>query len=325
MCNTCRTGSGYTYLRNNALVRVTFGSHEIVQLDPELKDGERMVGYQISPDGKRLVFLANRGDDFWGSGRQVTIVNYRDRFAKAIEVSRHMPDDPWPEAFSSVYLYDLRGHDTEEGTLERVFTKRITGPRDILRVPEWSPDSGRVAFAAFEQSTGLIKILEAGFVDKDEEKDEKKEEDDKAEESAAAKDAKDIDKSEDRAKRPTARTELKSAAAEKKDEAQARLQDRERRGRLRVLPLRRAEHAGHGPPALSPRQPAPRVHHRALRLPPAPPARSSLRAAHPGHRGEVRGLPLPPDCRDHSTMFATSTEGDPNEEHVYAIDLETRR
>lgn len=165
-------GSGYTYLRGGALLQVTFGDHRIVQLDPELKDGERMVGYKISPDRKRLVFLANRGDNYWSSGRQVTIVSYRDRFARAGQVTRHMSDDPWPEAYSSVYLFDLNGHEKEEGTLERVFTKRITGPRDVLRVPEWSADSSRVAFAAFEQSTSLIKILEAGFVD-EKKKDEK--------------------------------------------------------------------------------------------------------------------------------------------------------
>ncbi len=161
-------GKGYTYLRNNALLRVVFGEHEIVQLDPELKDSERMVGYRISPDQKRLVFLANRGGGGPGAaagGRQVTIVNYRDRFAKAQDVARQVPDDPIPESFASVYLYDLAGHQTEEGTLERVFTRKISGPRDVMRVPEWSPDSSRVAFAAFDQQTDTMKILEAGFVD----------------------------------------------------------------------------------------------------------------------------------------------------------------
>jgi dipeptidyl aminopeptidase/acylaminoacyl peptidase len=162
-------GSGYTYLRDGALMRVSFGDHRIVQLDPELKDGERMVGYRVSPDQRRLVFLANRGPSgpAAGSGRTVTIVNYRDRFARAVEVPRHMPDDPWPESYASIYLYDLGKHDTEEGALERVFTKRSTGPRDVMRVPEWSPDSSRIAFAAFEQSTGMVKILEAGFKPKE--------------------------------------------------------------------------------------------------------------------------------------------------------------
>jgi dipeptidyl-peptidase-4 len=184
-------GSGYTYLRSGALVRVTFGSHEIVQLDPELKDGERMVGYRISPDQKRLVFLATRGAGGpEAGGRKVTIVNYRDRFAKAIEVARHMPDDPWPESYSSVYLYDLAKHETEEGQLERVFTKRVTGPRDVLRVPEWSPDSSRVAFAAFEQSTELVKILEAGFVKDEKDKKKEKSEGEEKKSEAAQADAK---------------------------------------------------------------------------------------------------------------------------------------
>lgn len=156
-------GSGYTYLRSGALLRVSFGDHQIVQLDPELKDGERMVGYRISPDMRRLVFLANRGQTTSSTGRQVTIVNYRDRFARAQEVARHMPDDPWPESHTSVYLYDLRGHDKEDGKLERVFTRRVSGPRDVMRVPEWSPDSSRIAFAAFDQQSGHMKILEAGF------------------------------------------------------------------------------------------------------------------------------------------------------------------
>src|SRR5690606_7552596 len=53
-------GSGYTYLRDGALLRVSFGDHTVVQLDPALQDGETMVGYKISPDMNRLVFLAQK-------------------------------------------------------------------------------------------------------------------------------------------------------------------------------------------------------------------------------------------------------------------------
>ncbi len=184
--------TGYTYLRNNALLRVTFDSSEIVQLDPELKDGERMVGYRISPDQKRLVFLATRGAPgaIDSGGRSVTIVNYRERFAKAVDVPRRMPDDAWPESYSSVYLYDLGKHQSEDGQLERVFTKRVSGPRDVIRVPEWSPDSSRVAFAAFEQATGQIKILEAGFAaetDKDKKEKAKAKDEDDGKEGEGAK------------------------------------------------------------------------------------------------------------------------------------------
>ena len=37
-----------------------------------------------------------------------------------------------------------------------------------MPVPEWSPDSSRVAFAVFEQSTGIVEILEASFVERKE-------------------------------------------------------------------------------------------------------------------------------------------------------------
>ena len=53
-------GSGYTYMRGSALMRVSFGSHLIEQLDPELKKGESMSGYRLSPDGKRLTFLTRK-------------------------------------------------------------------------------------------------------------------------------------------------------------------------------------------------------------------------------------------------------------------------
>lgn len=160
-------GSGYTYMRDGALMIVRFGEHRIVQLDPRLEDGERMSAYRLSPDMKRVVFLAARGESFWNQGRQVTIVNYRERFAQATQVTRHMPDDPWPDAWSSIYLYDLEGHEREEGTLRRVFTRRLSGPRDVMALPEWSADSSRVAFSAYDQASGNVMILEAGFEDRE--------------------------------------------------------------------------------------------------------------------------------------------------------------
>lgn len=158
-------GSGYTYLRGGALLKVRFGQHEIVQLDPELGSGESMVGYRISPDMKRLVFLTQKGSSPFSGRRTVTLISYRDRFARARDVPRTMPDDPVPSSEASIYLYDLDGHQTEEGTLQKVFTRTVSGPRDVMYVPHWSPDSSRVAFAAFDQMTGQVSILEAGFND----------------------------------------------------------------------------------------------------------------------------------------------------------------
>ena len=157
------SGGGYTYLRDGALLRVSFGDSNILQLDPPLEDGERMVGYRISPDEDRLVFLASKSNENAEAYENVTIVRYRERFAQAQQVRRLVADADVPTGQTSIYLYDLTGHEREDGQLQRVFTRTTTGPRDVMFVPEWSPDSSKVAFAAFEQSSGEVSILEAGF------------------------------------------------------------------------------------------------------------------------------------------------------------------
>ncbi len=316
-------GSGYTYLRSGALLRVSFGDHSIIQLDPELEDGERMVGYSISPDQSRLVFLANRGDSFWGKGTQVTIVNYRDRFARATQVTRHMPDDPWPEAYSSVYLYDLKGHDTEEGTLERVFTKRVTGPRDIIRVPEWSPDSSRIAFAAYEQTTGLVKILEAGFVNEEIDDADKAGDDTSSNEDAdTAETQTDNDTEIDDSTDSETDADNTKASADDQDEEKPDFK------------IENAEivyeffHFG-GPN--TPRMIHPQYLADSRRMVFITEL-SGFRQLHlldPRYQQltqlteglfEVYPFGI---SNDHSTLFATATKEDPSEEHAYAISLET--
>ncbi len=177
-------GSGYTYLRDGALMCVRYGSHLVDQLDPKLPDGESMQSYEISPDGNRIVLLTGKGSPgILASRDTVTIVNYRDRFAKAREVPRTVPSSKMPDFEWGVYLYDMARHMSEDGALKKVYTKKRSGPRDIFRVPQWAPDSSKVAFAVFDQETELVSIYEAGFEDKPEEDeaDEGDAEDDDAE------------------------------------------------------------------------------------------------------------------------------------------------
>lgn len=304
-------GSGYTYLRGGALLRVSFGDHRIVQLDPELKDREQMVGYRISPDMNRLVFLATRGQNTGSTASRVTIVSYRDRFARAREVPRHMPDDPWPESYTSVYLYDLRGHDKEDGKLERVFTRRVSGPRDVMQVPEWSPDSSRIAFAAFDQASEQMTILEAGFVP---ENDEPATLDTQSEaDQEAGADDQNVDPQDD------------ETGADKKEKEQE--EDLDFKIENARVVYRFLHHGGPN----TPRMVRPmylsdsrrmvfiteisgyrQLHMLDPRYEALSPVTSGPFEVYPFHL-----------TKDHNALFMTSTKDDPAQEHIYRVDLET--
>lgn len=170
-------GSGYTFLDDGALVKIEFGKSEMLQLDPELPDGERMAAYRLSPDGSKLVFYSTKGRPWSAQGRKVNIMRYRDRFAEVREVTRHMPDDPFEGFDYNVYLYDLGDALTETGDLIHIAYHKQSGPRDSIRVPEWSPDSSRVALSIFEQESEEVHILESVFEPATDEEREKADDD----------------------------------------------------------------------------------------------------------------------------------------------------
>jgi dipeptidyl-peptidase-4 len=159
-------GTGYTFMQGNSVMKVTFGSHLVEQIDPSFAGGEEMRSYRMSEDGTRLAFVTSKGADSRGGGRSVNIVNYRQRFAEVRQVPRHMPDDPRPKVETSVYLYEINDPMAEEGKLSKVFGFTQTGPRDTLQGPEWALDSSRIAFLVFEQSSNLVRIFEAAFPEK---------------------------------------------------------------------------------------------------------------------------------------------------------------
>jgi len=160
-------GSGYTYLRGSALIRVAFDCHTVVQLDPSLPSGQTMSGYRISPDGKRLVFLANSGRGYGAGASTVNIISYRNRFAEVRQVSRHMSDNERPDLETFVYLHEIDSDLSEVTEPKMIYSRKQSGPRDIMIVPDWAPDSSRVAFSSFDQATSQIKIKEARFIKKD--------------------------------------------------------------------------------------------------------------------------------------------------------------
>src|SRR5581483_8615923 len=134
-------GKGYTCLRDNALMRVVFGSEMVEQIDPKLPAGETLSSYRFSPDGKFLAFTARKAPPQTGAERKVAIANYRDRFMKVHEVPRQVSDDPVPAVEVKVYLYRLNEPMLEDGEPSLIFQHKVGGPRDLLTSLDWSPDS----------------------------------------------------------------------------------------------------------------------------------------------------------------------------------------
>ena len=154
-------GGGYTALLGDALVRVRFGDHFVDQLDPKLPGGMTMREYKISPDGERVAFVASNGSRSRDGGRTVDIATYKDRFMKVRTVPRTVSDDPIGKRTTAVFLHELPDPDREDGELIKVYERETSGPRDVLRVPDWAPDSTRFVFAAFDQATEEVHVLEA--------------------------------------------------------------------------------------------------------------------------------------------------------------------
>ncbi|HEX9794787.1 MAG TPA: prolyl oligopeptidase family serine peptidase [Planctomycetota bacterium] len=194
-------GEGYTYLRDGALLRVNFGSHYVDQLDPELPRGQTMSSYRLSRDAQKVVFLASDGEGQGGGDRTVNIATYRDRFMSVREVPRTVSDDVVPKITTSIYLYRLPDPQFENGELVKVFSHLRSGPRDILRVPDWAPDSSKAAFAVYEQETGHVNVLEASFPPAEDAEDGKLAADEKEEDSGDAEQGEQGEKEKDSAKK----------------------------------------------------------------------------------------------------------------------------
>ncbi|MFK7961402.1 MAG: prolyl oligopeptidase family serine peptidase [Phycisphaerales bacterium] len=178
-------GSGYAYVRGGSIIRVTWGDHIVQQINPNLPGGETLSDYRLSPDGRFASLVTTRGPSWWGSGQQITITDYRSRFANARNVPRHMPGDGFPDFRWRVWIYDSARHMTESGELVQVHEHRFTGPRDVVNIPEWAPDSSRAAFTVFDQATGMVRIMESRVPVADDDSDESGDEADVDAEAAA--------------------------------------------------------------------------------------------------------------------------------------------
>lgn len=301
-------GSGYTYMSGNSVVKVAFGSHLIEQLDPRLPGGENMTGYELSPDGSRMVFLTRKVLKP-AESRRVNIITYRDRFAQVRQVPRHVSDDELQEAETSIYLYDMRDPMHEEFELQKVYTHRYTGPRDILQVPEWAPNSEKVCFAVYTQETGNVEVYEASFPPR-------KEED--AEAGDAAGESGDDDSNGADADDSADETDEQDDAEEDPKEEEAKIEPAK-------LIYKFYHHGGPNTPRMIHPYYLADSHHitflteqsgfRHLHI--LDPTYEMLEQITSGHF-EVYPFDI---SDDHRYLFCTSTKGDPTRDEVYVVDL----
>lgn len=160
-------GKGFTYRSSSEVYRVRFGSSVIERIDPKLDKGQTLASYKLSPSGKYMA-IVSRSEATKAPSRKVSIANYRDRFMKVREVSRQVSDDPIKNRITSIYLYDIRDTTKEDGRLAKVWSHTRTGPRDIVRSPEWAESSDRFVFTLFDQKSAKVKVIEARILTEEE-------------------------------------------------------------------------------------------------------------------------------------------------------------
>jgi len=153
-------GSGYCFHRDSALMHVAFGQDIERQLDPRFPNGDAMMTYEISPDGRKIAFITVKQTKP-AQASKVEIASYRDRLMKAREVSRQVSDDPLGEYELRVYIYELSRALDEEDTLTEVFVGKKNLPDDDVRALAWSPNAQRLAFLVFDQDDGMVTIYQS--------------------------------------------------------------------------------------------------------------------------------------------------------------------
>ena len=208
-------GSGYLYQRGSAVMYVKFGDSTVTELRPKLDQGETMDEYELSPDGNKLVFTTTKQTGESPPPLTVTIVDFEQRFARAQEVPRSVSDEPLTPATWSVYLWNLGDYTAEKHQPVKVYSHDTSGPRDAHIMPDWAPDSSRVVWSVFDQSTARVEILEATVPE------EKGEDEDQA----------DADKPKD----DGGKAEAKDGEADKKPEEEPRNGEEPRIPKARVL------------------------------------------------------------------------------------------
>jgi len=155
-------GKGFTFQRGSSVYRAMFDSPMVEQLNPELPTGQTMSGYNISPDGTKLMVISSRWQE---ADRKVTYISYKERFAKPITVSRGVADDEF-KVQTYIYLYDIEANaDATKGDGKPWEIWKWPGGKewqeDSISPNPWSPDSKRFVFATWKRISKDFEIAVA--------------------------------------------------------------------------------------------------------------------------------------------------------------------
>jgi dipeptidyl aminopeptidase/acylaminoacyl peptidase len=155
-------GRGYTYVQSGRFLKRVFGVQKPRLLPVRLAPEEYLSHYEVSPNGKYLVCLTLKAGQLPRGQRTVHMAVYRNRFVSVQSKARAVADDPVSPTAVTVYLASLAPARAKAPS--RVFTYKYTGPGDCLSYPAWSPDSGKIAFALYQQSSSRVYVLQARAV-----------------------------------------------------------------------------------------------------------------------------------------------------------------
>ena len=149
---------GYFYAKDNQAFKVMFASSYIQQLNHKLdkKNKYKIDGTSISPNGQWMMILAKKQEGKSGY-RDVQIMSYKERFAKATKVKRQVADDKRNEPHYRLILRKIQN------------TNFGREPEHIFDIPggdnwyefsniKWNKKGSMYAFITWEREKGDLKI-----------------------------------------------------------------------------------------------------------------------------------------------------------------------
>lgn len=132
---------------------------------PLATEGYMTIGPAVSPDGKRIAFLSNKGSDY--SGTSLYLMDAEGKNAKALAAGASSPPQFSPDGKRIIYSkkgkvdrYGSQVNDLFVYDLEYKKEKRLTrGAR--IGDPDFSPDGGNIVGVANSDGTHRLVVLDS--------------------------------------------------------------------------------------------------------------------------------------------------------------------